>query len=182
MPRVPTHVVKERTREVSALFASYSTNASLVGTEHEVLVTEIASDGIHLVGHTKGYVQVLLPHTVEHMGCMLRVRIFEAAKFYTRGEVLQVNRRASSSAPRAGDDACRLRPRALERCLYRPTRLCPHPRVCCACAARVLRVCCACAARACWRTVSVPPALQVRRHDCSNCRHCLLAPTLLYHP
>ena len=30
LPRVPTHVVKERTREVSALFASYSTLHHLV--------------------------------------------------------------------------------------------------------------------------------------------------------
>ena len=58
MQRVPTHVVKERTREVSALFASYSTLDPLVGTEQIVLVTEVAADGIHLVAHTKSYAQV----------------------------------------------------------------------------------------------------------------------------
>ena len=90
MPRVPTHVVKERTREVSALFASYTTFDKLVGTELIVLVTEVASDGISLVAHTKAYAQVLIPRVPEHMGCQLRVRITSAAKFYVKAEVLEV--------------------------------------------------------------------------------------------
>ena len=60
MKRVPTHVVKERTREVSALFRSYTTHGGLLHTEQTVLVSDVASDKRHLVGHTKGYVQVLL--------------------------------------------------------------------------------------------------------------------------
>ena len=61
-----------------------------VGTEQDVLVTELASDGEHLVGHTKAYVQVLLPHQPSWLGCTLRVRITQTAKFYVRGEVLEV--------------------------------------------------------------------------------------------
>ena len=61
-----------------------------VGTEQDVLVTELASDGEHLVGHTKAYVQVLLPHAPRHMGCTLAVRVTEAAKFYVRADVLRV--------------------------------------------------------------------------------------------
>ena len=90
LPRIATHVVKERTREVSALFASYTTHDGLVGTEQRVLVTEVASDGVHLVGHTKGYAQVLLPAVAEHMGCTLRVLITCAAKFYCKADVLEV--------------------------------------------------------------------------------------------
>jgi threonylcarbamoyladenosine tRNA methylthiotransferase CDKAL1 len=90
LPRIATHVVKERTREVSALFASYTTLDGLVGTEQRVLVTEVASDGVHLVGHTKGYAQVLLPAVAEHMGCTLRVLITSAAKFYCKADVLEV--------------------------------------------------------------------------------------------
>lgn len=55
-----------------------------------MLVTEVAADGVHLVGHTKSYAQVLLPSKAEHMGCTLRVRIEEAAKFYMKASVLEV--------------------------------------------------------------------------------------------
>ena len=101
MPRVPTNVVKARTREASALFASYDTMRPLLRAEHDVLVTELARDGSSLVAHTKGYVQVLLPHVPEHMGCLLRVRIVETAKFYVRGEVLAVLAEAPSRASAA---------------------------------------------------------------------------------
>ena len=90
MTRVPTGVVKARTREVSALFRSYQTFDYLVGSEQRCLVTEIAHDGVSLVGHTKGYVQVLLPSDPQLMGCMLRVRITDAAKFYVKATVLEV--------------------------------------------------------------------------------------------
>lgn len=89
MTRVPTHVVKERSREVSALFASYATHDHMVGAEVQVLVTDLASDGKHYVGHTKGYVQVLLHASSALMGSTVLVRITEAAKFYLRGEVLR---------------------------------------------------------------------------------------------
>ena len=63
--------------------------AHLVGTQQRVLATDIASDRKHLVAHTKGYVQVLLPHQQEWLGCTLLVSITHAAKFHVRGEVLQ---------------------------------------------------------------------------------------------
>jgi threonylcarbamoyladenosine tRNA methylthiotransferase CDKAL1 len=79
MPRVPAAVAKQRTRELSALFRSYSpyegrvrsracresihetarrADRRQVGQVYRVLVTEIASDGAHYVGHTKAYEQV----------------------------------------------------------------------------------------------------------------------------
>jgi len=90
MQRVPTHVVKERTREISGLFRSYQPYAGLRGRELQVLVTELSSDKAHLVGHSKGYVQVLLPLRPELMGCTLRVRVTETAKFHVRAEVLEL--------------------------------------------------------------------------------------------
>ena len=90
MPRVPTHLVKARTREASLLFKSYRTLDRLAGTEQTVLVTEIAHDGTSLVGHTKGYVQVILPHVPAHMGCTLRVKVVEVGKFFVTAEVLAV--------------------------------------------------------------------------------------------
>ena len=61
-----------------------------------MLVTEIAHDGTSLVAHTKGYVQVLLRHEPTWMGCQLRVRVTETAKFFVRAEVLHVLHEAPS--------------------------------------------------------------------------------------
>jgi len=59
--RVPTHIVKARSREMSALFNSYLTWTALVGREVDVLVTDVSSDGRYVVAHTRGYAQFLLP-------------------------------------------------------------------------------------------------------------------------
>ena len=63
MKRVPSHVVKERTRELSALFGSYATFERLLGREAEVLVTDWHSHKglLSLVAHDKGYVQAPAP-------------------------------------------------------------------------------------------------------------------------
>ena len=98
MKRVQTNLVKERTREASNLFASYKTLGHLLHTVHDCLVTEIAHDKVSLVAHTHGYVQVLLPHQPSWMGCKVRVRIIETAKFYVRGEVLEVLMEAPDKA------------------------------------------------------------------------------------
>ena len=66
MRRVATHVVKERTRDLTAVFNSYSTLGPLVGTQQRVLATDLASDKKHLVAHTKGYVQVRRRGTALH--------------------------------------------------------------------------------------------------------------------
>ena len=88
MKRTPTHVAKERTREVSALFKSYEPYAHMKGEEYDVLATDIAADGKHLVAHDKSYAQVLLPLRRELLGRSLRVRVTEVAKFYVRAEIL----------------------------------------------------------------------------------------------
>ena len=88
MKRTPTHVAKERTREVSALFKSYEPYAHMKGEEYDVLATDIAADGKHLVAHDKSYAQVLLPLRRELLGRSLRVRVAEVAKFYVRAEIL----------------------------------------------------------------------------------------------
>jgi hypothetical protein len=51
---VPTAAVKDRSRRLTRLFESYKTYDSLVGTEQRIWITELASDGKNLVGHTKG--------------------------------------------------------------------------------------------------------------------------------
>ena len=60
MKRVDTKEVKRRSRELTAYVESYSPHAHLLHTTQRVWVTDVAKDGISLVGHTKSYEQVLL--------------------------------------------------------------------------------------------------------------------------
>lgn len=49
MKRVPTQVVKQRSRELTALFESFSPYCGLVGRVEQVWVSDRAADGTHLV-------------------------------------------------------------------------------------------------------------------------------------
>ncbi len=58
MKKVPSHVVKQRSRAVTALAESWvNVYAHLVGTTQRCCVVDIAADGVHLVAHTKTYAQ-----------------------------------------------------------------------------------------------------------------------------
>lgn len=91
MPRVPTSEVKRRSTAMTRLFESYQTFDHYVGKIMPVLITEIAADGIHMVGHTKSYVQVLLPNAPPLMGKMVTAHILSATKFSLQGEVAQAD-------------------------------------------------------------------------------------------
>lgn len=88
MKRIDTAQVKKRTKSLSDLFASYRPYDHLVGTEQTVLITEMASDNVHMVGHAKAYQQVLVPYNGDYMGQMLRVKITGAGKHYLTGKVV----------------------------------------------------------------------------------------------
>jgi threonylcarbamoyladenosine tRNA methylthiotransferase CDKAL1 len=61
MQRVPTAVVKQRSREVTALVDSWAgVYDGLVGTTHRCCVVDTAADGVHLVAHNKTYAQVIV--------------------------------------------------------------------------------------------------------------------------
>ena len=60
MKRVDTKEVKRRSRELTKYVESYSPHAHLLHTTQRVWVTDVAKDGVSLVGHTKSYEQVLL--------------------------------------------------------------------------------------------------------------------------
>jgi len=92
MRRVATSEVKRRSTAMTRLFESYQTYDHLVGKILPVLITEIAADRIHMVGHTKAYVQVLLPHVPELMGKMVTVHVLSATKFCLQAEVVQAER------------------------------------------------------------------------------------------
>ena len=58
MKRVPTHVVKSRTRRLTEYFRTYSPYTDRLGAEYTVLVTETSHDGNYYVGHNQFYEQV----------------------------------------------------------------------------------------------------------------------------
>ena len=118
MKRVDTKEVKRRSRELTAYVESYSPHAHLLHTTQRVWVTDVAKDGVSLVGHTKSYEQVLLRPDVNDvsreqtsptradfhqktsraellarhplMGRSATVRITEVARWHAVGEILEV--------------------------------------------------------------------------------------------
>ena len=101
MKRVDTKEVKRRSRELTKYIESYRPHDHLVGTTQRVWVTDVAKDKVSLVGHTKSYVQVLLPGGPENaarlMGKSAEVKIATAHRWYVTGELLEVHTR---TAPR----------------------------------------------------------------------------------
>ena len=101
MKRVDTKEVKRRSRELTKYIESYRPHDHLVGTTQRVWVTYVAKDKVSLVGHTKSYVQVLLPGGEENkkrlMGKSAEVKIATAHRWYITGELLEVHTR---TAPR----------------------------------------------------------------------------------
>ena len=60
-----------------------------IGNEYSVLITEMAHDGVSLVGHNKYYDQVLIKGNVDNlMGTRVRVRITQVTKHSMIGEVI----------------------------------------------------------------------------------------------
>jgi len=49
MKRVPTAEVKKRSRELTSLFESFNPYSGMEGKVERVWVTDVASDGVHLV-------------------------------------------------------------------------------------------------------------------------------------
>lgn len=89
MKRVPTAEVKKRSRELTTLFESFNPYSGMEGKEQRVWVTDVASDGVHLVGHNKSYVQVLLPEAEGLMGSSVDVKIISVNRWSVMGEVLK---------------------------------------------------------------------------------------------
>lgn len=88
MKRVPTGEVKKRSRKLTLLFESFSPYQDLVGRVVKVWVTDVAADGIHLVGHTKSYVQVLLSSGEDLLGASVEVRVMSVGRWSVMGELI----------------------------------------------------------------------------------------------
>ncbi|XP_011303966.1 threonylcarbamoyladenosine tRNA methylthiotransferase [Fopius arisanus] len=89
MEKVPTQLVKTRTKKLSEFFQSYEPYGRRVGDVQSVLITEVSHDKKFYVGHNQWYEQVLVEMREEIMGRMVRVRIVEAMKFSMKGQLLE---------------------------------------------------------------------------------------------
>jgi len=89
MKRVPTKEVKQRTRDLTQLIESFDDcYGHLVGSKITVWVTDTAADKFHLVGHSKSYVQVLLPPQEGLLGSVVVARIVSCSRWSVKGVVV----------------------------------------------------------------------------------------------
>ncbi|QDZ25522.1 radical SAM methylthiotransferase [Chloropicon primus] len=89
MKRVPTQIVKARTRQVSALVDSFTdVYKSLEGTVQYVSIVEKAADRVRLVGHTETYAQILIDGPESLIGQMALVKITKATRWSAFGMLL----------------------------------------------------------------------------------------------
>ncbi|KAJ3030517.1 UNVERIFIED_CONTAM: hypothetical protein HDU68_008805 [Siphonaria sp. JEL0065] len=90
MPRLPSEVVKARSRLVSQLFNEWFPYQGLEGLIVDALVTEVSSDGKFYVGHDKLYRQILVPKVEKYLGRWVRVEVVRTGKFFLEGKVLEL--------------------------------------------------------------------------------------------
>ena len=89
MKRVATKEVKKRSRLLTKLFDSYTTRDHKLGQIFNVLITEIAADGINYVAHNKFYDQVIIQPNGENLfGKYVKVKIYATGKHYLKGKII----------------------------------------------------------------------------------------------
>ncbi|XP_049381011.1 uncharacterized protein LOC125845529 isoform X2 [Solanum stenotomum] len=108
MKKVPSNVVKQRSRELTAVFESFTPYTGVEGKVERIWITDIASDGIHLVGHTKGYIQVLVIGPESMMGSSAMVKITSVGRWSVFGEVIEILCQNNEDVPshRSFDERC----------------------------------------------------------------------------
>ncbi|CAL5067831.1 unnamed protein product [Urochloa decumbens] len=89
MKKVPSNDVKKRSRELTSVFESFSPYQGMEGKVERVWITEIATDGVHLVGHTKGYIQVLVIAPDSMLGTSADAKITSVGRWSVFGEVIE---------------------------------------------------------------------------------------------
>ncbi|CAA0827795.1 Methylthiotransferase [Striga hermonthica] len=90
MKKVPSNVVKKRSRELTTVFESFTPYIGMEGKIERIWITEVATDGTHLVGHTKGYIQVLVDEPESMLGSSAMVKITSVGRWSVFGEVIQI--------------------------------------------------------------------------------------------
>ncbi|VCX36276.1 unnamed protein product [Gulo gulo] len=86
MAQVPAQVKKQRTKDLSRVFHSYSPYDHKIGERQQVLVTEESFDSKFYVAHNRFYEQVLVPKNPTFMGKMIEVDIYESGKHFMKGQ------------------------------------------------------------------------------------------------
>ncbi|XP_022949069.1 threonylcarbamoyladenosine tRNA methylthiotransferase [Cucurbita moschata] len=89
MKKVPSAIVKKRSRELTSVFEAFTPYNGMEGRVERIWITEIAADGIHLVGHTKGYIQVLVIGHETMLGTSALVKITSVGRWSVFGEVIE---------------------------------------------------------------------------------------------
>ncbi|CAL5032039.1 unnamed protein product [Urochloa decumbens] len=89
MKKVPSNDVKKRSRELTSVFESFSPYQGMEGKVERIWITEIATDGVHLVGHTKGYIQVLVIAPDSMLGTSADAKITSVGRWSVFGEVIE---------------------------------------------------------------------------------------------
>ncbi|KAE9593514.1 hypothetical protein Lal_00028677 [Lupinus albus] len=90
MKKVPSNVVKRRSRELTNVFEAFTPYDGMEGRVERIWITDIASDGVHLVGHTKGYIQVLIIASDNLLGTSAMVKITSVGRWSVFGEVIEM--------------------------------------------------------------------------------------------
>ncbi|CAK7344837.1 unnamed protein product [Dovyalis caffra] len=120
MKKVPSNVVKQRSRELTSVFEAFDPYNGMEGRVERIWITDIATDGIHLVGHTKSYVQVLIVAPESLLGASAIVKITSVGRWSVFGEVIealnQINQKTRSAEKTLTEDKCSSRPDPCESC------------------------------------------------------------------
>ncbi|KZV40882.1 threonylcarbamoyladenosine tRNA methylthiotransferase-like [Dorcoceras hygrometricum] len=90
MKKVPSNVVKKRSRELTAIFESFTPYVGMEGKIERIWITDVATDGTHLVGHTKGYIQVLVVGPGSMLGSSAIVKITSVGRWSVFGDVIEI--------------------------------------------------------------------------------------------
>ncbi|KAI3685179.1 hypothetical protein L6452_34415 [Arctium lappa] len=90
MKKVPSNIVKKRSRELTSVFESFTPYDGMEGNIERIWITDIATDEIHLVGHTKGYVQVLVVGPESLLGSSAIVKITSVGRWSVFGDVIEI--------------------------------------------------------------------------------------------
>ncbi|CAI9266740.1 unnamed protein product [Lactuca saligna] len=90
MKKVASNIVKKRSRELTSVFESFTPYNGMKGNMERIWITDIATDEIHLVGHTKGYVQVLVVGPESLLGSSAIVKITSVGRWSVFGDVIKI--------------------------------------------------------------------------------------------
>ncbi|KAJ9145950.1 hypothetical protein P3X46_028276 [Hevea brasiliensis] len=89
MKKVSSNIAKRRSHELTSVFEAFTPYSGMEGRVERIWITEIATDGIHLVDHTKAYVQALVVAPKGMLGTSAIVKITSVGRWSVFGEVIQ---------------------------------------------------------------------------------------------